>query len=73
MILVLQLTPGGGIAGTATGLVSGRGAPGSQPQPDIESRAASGAATPSSSRSGVTTGTTTGCTSRLDPTAAASP
>ena len=36
IILVLQLTPGGGIAGTATGLVSGRGAPGSQPQPDIE-------------------------------------
>ncbi len=36
IILVVHVTPGGGIAGTASGLISGRGAPGSQPQPDIE-------------------------------------
>lgn len=36
IILVLRLTPGGGVAGTASGLVHGLGAPGNQPQPDIE-------------------------------------
>jgi hypothetical protein len=36
IILVLRLTPSGGVAGTASGLVRGLGAPGNQPQPDIE-------------------------------------
>lgn len=36
IILVLHLTPGGGVAGTVSGLVRGLGAPGNQPQPDIE-------------------------------------